>query len=175
MKTWKNELHFNLKWWKLDLAADERWEGYLNMGLSGITVIGCSDQEMRSIKKWAVDNKIHKMSRVASFESDLEGKFVREVNNGYFLHGFTYREREICMFDTSQRLLEFELFLDSLPKRELETFVHGRSLGYVLGMCSNQVHRVLPSMHTDDTIAVSVENKSLFLQLNLVSSEVSYV
>lgn len=171
MKTWKNELHFNLKWWRLDLTADERWQEYFDMGLSGITVVGCSDQEIKTIKRWAIDNKVHKLSRVSSFESDLEGKFVREVSNGHYLRSFTYREREICLFDTDQRLLEFELFLDSLPKRELETFVHGRSVGYVLAICSNQIHRVLPSMHDCDTIAVSVENKSLFLQLNLVSSE----
>lgn len=172
LKTWKHNLHFNLKWWKLDLSADSRWKKHLDVGLCGMTVVGCSDQEIKSIKKWALDHSVHKVDRVASFECDMEGKFTREINNGHLLHGFTYREREVCLFDTDERLLEFELFLDSLPKRELETFVHGRSLGYVLGTCSGQIHRVLPAMNYEDAIAVSVENKELFLQLNLISSEI---
>lgn len=171
MKTWKNELHFNLKWWGLDLTADERWQNYLDLGLSGITVVGCSDQEARSIKKWALENKVHKISRVASFESDLEHKFIREVNNGQTVHWFSYREREVCLFDTAQKLFEFELFLDSLPKRDMETFVHGRDIGYVKDLCGRKNHRLLQSIVDDDIMAVSVSDKTLFLQLNLVSSE----
>ena len=172
MKTWKNELHFNLKWWALDLSADDRWQRYLDDGLSGITVVGCSDRELKAIKKWAADNKVHKISRVASFESDLESKFVHEINNGSMVHLFVYREKEVCLFDTEQKLFEFELFLDSLPKRDMETFVHGRDIGYVKELCGSKPHRLLPSL-IDDVIAVSVTDKTLFLQLNLVSSEES--
>ncbi len=171
MRTWKNELHFNLKWWALDLNADDKWSRLLELDLRGITVVGCSDREIRAIKKWAADHKIHKLSRVATFESDLESKFIREINNGNDVYAFSYLEKEVCLFDTEQKLFEFELFLDSLPKREMETFVHGRDIKYVKDLCGKSNHRVLQSYLDDDIMAVSVCDKTLFLQLNLVSSE----
>lgn len=170
MRTWKSELHFNLKWWGLDLSADEKWTKYLEAGLSGMTVVGCSDQEVRRIKSYAAERGIHKLSRVAAFESDLEPKFMKEVNNGHGLDYFIYMERELCVFDTKDRLLEFELFLDGLPKREFETFVRHRSTDYVKELCSRHNHRMLPSK-IDDTVAVSTDSKTLFLQLNLISVE----
>lgn len=173
MRTWNNDLHFNLKWWHLDLTAEDRLEPYLDAGLHGMTVVGCSDYETKSIKQWAADNQVYKLSRPNGFESDLETKFTNQVNNGSGLGLFTYVEREICIFDTKKKLKAFESFLDTLPKRNLETFVYGRSLSFVKKLCANNIHRIVPGKYDDDIIAVSVDNKTLFLQLNLISSEIS--
>lgn len=136
-----------------------------------MTVVGCSEQETNTIKQWAANNKVHKLSRTTGFESDLETKFINQVNNGAGLEMFTYLEREICIFDTRKKLKEFESFLDTMPKRDLETFVYGRSVSYLRELCSKHIHRILPSRTGDDIVAVSVQNKTLFLQLNLFSSE----
>lgn len=144
---------------------------YFDAGLSGITVIGFSDHELKEIKKWAANNQIHKISRVAGFNADLHYQFVQEINNGVGLQEFTYLEREVCLFDTPQKISEFSLFLDSLPKRNLETFVHGRSIKFLRELCSGHHHRLLPSRFSDDIIAVSVSDKTLYLNLNLISAE----
>lgn len=138
-----------------------------------MTVVGCSGQETKSIKQWAADNQVYKLTRPSGFESNLENKFTNQINNGFDLGLFTYIEREICIFDTKKKLKVFESFLDTLPKRNLETFVHGRSLSFVKKLCAKNVHRIIPGKYDDDIIAVSVENKTLFLQLNLISSEIT--
>lgn len=171
MKPWKSELHFNLKWWRLDLTCDKRLLEYHNAGFDGITVIGFSDHELKEIKKWSLDNKIHKITRVAGIDADLHSQFVKEINNGFGLQQFTYLEREICLFDTPEKILTFRHFLDSMPKRNLETFVHGRPVRFLRDICSGYHYRLLPSRSGDEVVAVSVSDKRLYLNLNLISAE----
>lgn len=171
MKTWDNDLNFNMKWWKLDLDVDSRWHKYRRLGMSGMTVVGTSTTEMVRIKEWAAKNQLYKMTRMQTFEDVLEKKWFGKINNQGGIRKFEYIENEVCVFDGYDKLLEFELFLVSMPKRSMETFVVGRELSEVKKICRAINHRLLLDISDGSRVAASVSDKDVFLQLNLISSE----
>lgn len=165
--TTQHDFEFNLKWWRLNITAENGYPKYHKMGLSGITVTGFNDQERDLIRRFARSLPDTRVGRIGYFHEDIIGPRLGIMPNSDGISIFEYQEREFGLFGSEENVSSIEDFLANLPQRKLETFVHGLTRGQIQSVCKGSNHRIIANSisRQGKVFAVSTDDNKAYFEL----------
>ena len=167
---WK--LETNIKWWRLDLTADRPLMRYHKQGLSGLTIVGFSDQERKAIRRWCKQQEgVHKLTNVHTFHDVIHFNHVSNIGNYDHCGSLDFMESEMCAFGCAVFIDRLQQLVAALPKREYETWVYGLTSSEIQRICRRTPHRILTDINDDTLHIVSVADKHVLFELKLLSHD----